>query len=225
MEPYSPFLTWRFDTAMQFTSGLHHQQSRKGGHIPYIAHLMSVCALVLEAGGDEDQAIAALLHDSVEDQGGKSTLDTIRHLFGKRVADAVESCSDSTVSDPNNKLPWRERKQAYLAHLQDANKDAVFVAAADKLHNARAILSDYRELGEQLWLRFNAPKSDQLWYYGEFVKSIRQTAAAKVIVDELERVVDELKELARSNPKVGHIVDVTAENLGKGFILTGQTKP
>src|SRR6266404_4576238 len=98
MEPYTTFLTWRFDTALQFASGLHHQQPRKGGSIPYIAHLMGVCALVLEAGGDEDQAIAALLHDAVEDQGGISTLSTVRHLFGERVAGIVESCSDSTVS-------------------------------------------------------------------------------------------------------------------------------
>src|ERR1019366_3028422 len=113
-EAYVPFLTWRFDAALQFASGLHHDQPRKGVPIPYIAHLMSVCALVLEAGGDEDQAISALLHDAVEDQGGKATLDTIRHLFGKRVADAVESCSDSTATDPTKKLPWRERKEMCL---------------------------------------------------------------------------------------------------------------
>ena len=197
MEPYVPFLTWRFDVALQFASGLHHDQPRKGVGIPYIAHLMSVCALVLEAGGDEDQAIAALLHDAVEDQGGVPTLDTIRHLFGKRVADAVESCSDSTVSDPSKKLPWHEIKTAYLAHLQGANEDAALIAVADKLHNARAILSDYRELGEQLWLRFNAPKEDQLWYYCALVDTLRQTVAPKVLVDELAKVVKELKESAR----------------------------
>ena len=132
MEPYTSFLTWRFDTALQFASGLHHQQPRKGVTIPYIAHLMSVCALVLEAGGDEDQAIAALLHDAVEDQGGLPTLDTIRHMFGDRVANTVESCSDSTVSDPTKKLSWYERKEKYLAHLLSTNnKDALLVAAAD----------------------------------------------------------------------------------------------
>src|SRR5438552_16845334 len=94
METYVPFLTWRFDIALQFASGLHHQQPRKGGSVPYIAHLMGVCSLVLEAGGDEDQAIAALLHDAVEDQGGLATLETISHLFGQRVAAAVESCSE-----------------------------------------------------------------------------------------------------------------------------------
>lgn len=197
MEAYVPFLTWRFDAALQFASGLHHDQPRKGVPIPYIAHLMSVCALVLEAGGDEDQAISALLHDAVEDQGGKATLDTIRHLFGKRVANAVESCSDSTATDPTKKLPWRERKEMYLTHLQGAKEDAVLIAAADKLHNARAILSDYRELGEQLWLRFNAPKNEQLWYYCALVETLRQTVAPTVLVGELEKVVKELTELAR----------------------------
>jgi (p)ppGpp synthase/HD superfamily hydrolase len=117
MEPYATFLTWRFDTALQFASGLHHQQPRKGVSIPYIAHLMSVCALVLEAGGNEDQAIAALLHDAVEDQGGLPTLDTIRHMFGDPVANTVESCSDSMAIKASEKPPWRERKEKYLAHL------------------------------------------------------------------------------------------------------------
>src|ERR1039458_4837655 len=128
MEPYSPFLTWRFDTALQFASGLHHQQPRKGVPIPYVAHLISVCALVLEAGGDEDQAIAALLHDAVEDQGGIPTLETIRHMFGDRVAHIVESCSDSTATDPTEKPPWRERKVKYLEHLRTANEDSLKVA-------------------------------------------------------------------------------------------------
>jgi (p)ppGpp synthase/HD superfamily hydrolase len=197
MEPYSPFLTWRFDTALQFASGLHHQQCRKGGHIPYIAHLMSVCALVLEAGGDEDQAIAALLHDAAEDRGGRSTLETIRQMFGDRVANIVESCSDSMATNPDKKLPWRERKIKYLEHLRTASGDALLVSAADKLHNARAILSDYREIGEQLFVRFNAPKEDQLWYYGALVETLRQTSTSKTLVDELSRAVGELRKLAR----------------------------
>jgi (p)ppGpp synthase/HD superfamily hydrolase len=197
MEPYSSFLTWRFDTALQFASGLHHDQTRKGGPIPYVAHLMSVCALVLEAGGDEDQAIAALLHDAVEDRGGRSILDTIRQMFGDRVANTVESCSDSTATNPEEKLPWRERKDNYLEHLRNANADALIVSAADKLHNARAILADYRELGEGLWSRFNAPKQDQLWFYGEMATTLRQTAAPRPLVDELGLVVGELKRLAR----------------------------
>src|SRR5437016_10295852 len=139
MEPFVPFLTWRFDLALQFATGLHHDQARKGASVPYIAHLMAGCALVLEAGGDEDQAIAALLHDAVEDQGGLVTLETIRHLFGQRVAAAVESCSDSTVSDPTKKLPWRDRKEKYLAHLRDANGDALIVGAADKRSEERRV--------------------------------------------------------------------------------------
>ncbi len=198
METYVPFLTWRFNVALQFASGLHHQQPRKGVSIPYVAHLMSVCGLVLEAGGDEDQAIAALLHDAVEDQGGLPTLDTIRHMFGNRVANTVECCSDSTSRNPAEKLPWRVRKDKYLEHLRSADGDALLVSAADKLHNARAILSDYRILGDRLWLRFNASKEDILWYYGSLVKTFRQTAAPKVLSSELERVVKELEECAKS---------------------------
>ena len=121
---------------------------------------------------------------------------TIRHMFGDRVANTVESCSDSTTSDPTKKLPWRERKDKYLAHLQSANEDALLVSAADKLHNARAILSDYRELGEQLWPKFNAPKEDQLWHYGALVEVFEKTAAPKRLVKELRRIVAELKGLA-----------------------------
>jgi len=194
MEPFVPFLTWRFDLALQFASGLHHDQARKGGSVPYIAHLMGVCALVLEAGGDEDQAITALLHDAVEDQGGLVTLETIRHLFGDRVAVAVESCSDSTVSDPTKKLPWRDRKEKYLTQVRSANPDALIVGAADKLHNARAVLTDYRQIGEELWSRFSVPKAEQLWYYAALVEAFKQTAAPRMLVDELERIVNELRE-------------------------------
>jgi len=193
---YIPFLSWRFDAALQFASGLHHQQPRKGCHIPYIAHLMAVCALVLEAGGDEDQAIAALLHDAVEDQGGIPTLNTIQHMFGERVAGIVKSCSDSTVSDPEKKPDWRQRKEKYSEHLRTADADALLVSVADKLHNARAILLDYRKLGNDLWRRFNASKEDQLWYYGALVSTLQATTAPKALVDELSAVVSELKKLA-----------------------------
>jgi GTP pyrophosphokinase len=191
-KPYSPFLTRRFDLALQVASGLHFQQARKKTGIPYIAHLLAVCALVLEAGGDEDAAVAALLHDAVEDHGGRATLDTIRRLFGDRVADTVESCSDSTASDPTKKSPLRQRKENYLEHLRNASGDALLVAVADKLHNARSILSDYRAVGENLWARFNAPREDQLWYYTALVETVRCTAAPAVLVHELERIVGEL---------------------------------
>jgi (p)ppGpp synthase/HD superfamily hydrolase len=129
-----PFLTRRFELALQFASGLHHSQCRKGTPIPYISHLMAVSALVLEAGGDEDLAIAALLHDAVEDQGGAPTLQIIRRMFGDRVANVVMECSDT---DREPKPPWRERKERYLTHLLSASADALLVSMADKLHNAR----------------------------------------------------------------------------------------
>ena len=123
--------------------------------MPYISHLMSVSALVLENGGDEDQAIAALLHDAVEDQGGKPTLDTIRHLFGDQVADIVLECSDSDATDPVQKLPSLERKRAYLRHLPTISNEALLVTLADKVHNARSILGDYLQVGDEVWSRFN----------------------------------------------------------------------
>ena len=189
-----PLLTWRFNLAFQLAAGLHHEQTRKRSSVPYISHLMAVCSLVLDAGGDEDQAIAALLHDAVEDQDGLSTLATIRHLFGNRVANAVEACSDSTVSDPKEKPPWRERKESYLAHLQDGNADSLIVGAADKLHNARAILSDYRQIGDRIWEKFSVPKQQQLWYYRALAEAFSNTAAPKLLVNELVRVVKELSE-------------------------------
>lgn len=193
----TPLLSWRFDLALQLALGLHRQQVRKGTSIPYISHLLAVCSLVLEAGGDEDQAIAALLHDAVEDQGGSATLETIRHLFGDRVATAVESCSDSVVTDAAKKAPWRQRKEKYLAHLQHANEDARLIAAADKLHNVRAVLKDFREMGDQVWSRFNAPKQEQLWYYSALVDSLPPTGTAQPIIEELAREVEELKELSK----------------------------
>ena len=186
-------LSHRFTLAFELASGLHHAQTRKGTPVSYISHLMGVCSLVLDAGGDEDQAIAALLHDAVEDQGGLATLATIRQLFGQRVADAVEACSDSTVSNAEHKLPWRERKEKYLGHLRDASADALIVGAADKLHNARAILTDYRQVGERLWSRFKVGKDEQLWYYSALVEAFRQTTAPKILIDELQRVVAQLR--------------------------------
>ena len=193
MQTPVPSLTKRFNLAFELASGLHHTQTRKDTPVPYIGHLMAVCSLVLDAGGDEDQAIAALLHDAVEDQGGLTTLATIRQLFGDRVAAAVEACSDSTVSDPAQKPEWRNRKENYLAHLPSANADALIVGAADKLHNARSILTDYRQVGDRLWSRFKVGKEQQLWYYGALVEALSRTPAPKVLVNELERVVNQLR--------------------------------
>lgn len=199
MTPPKLILTSRFDSALRFACELHHTQFRKGTSIPYIAHLMSVAALVLEAGGDENQAIAALLHDAMEDQGGRPTLNKIRELFGDRVANTVEECSDSDAQDPEHKKPWHERRHAYIGHLAHASPDALLVSIADKLHNARALFNDYRILGDSLFLRFNkkASKQDQLDHYRGLVTAFRNTDAPPALVEELDRVVSELERLAR----------------------------
>jgi len=187
----SSSLSRRFYLALDLAAGLHHSQHRKGTSIPYIAHLMSVCATVLERGGDEDLAIAALLHDAVEDQGGRPTAETIRHLFGDRVAEVIVECSDT---DQVPKPPWREHKEAYLTNLRTASAGARLVSASDKLNNLRNILADYRQLGEELWGRFNAGREDQLWFYRSVISALRE-AGSNPIVDDLEDVFHQLKQL------------------------------
>lgn len=155
-------LSPQFDRALVFASGLHRAQSRKGTSIPYISHLLAVCGLVIEHGGTEDQAIAALLHDAAEDQGGEAMLAVIRREFGDAVADIVRDCTD-TVEDP--KPPFRPRKEAYLAGLPKKPKSSLLVSLADKTHNASAIACDYGVLGEKLWDRFNGGREGTIWYY------------------------------------------------------------
>jgi len=158
-------LTSRYAEAVQYASELHADQTRKSTNIAYISHLLGVSSLVLEAGGDEDMAIAALLHDGPEDQGGQATLDEIRARFGDRVAHLVEGCTDSLSEDPEDKAPWKERKVAYLDHVKDADDDVLTVSLADKLHNARAIVTDLMISGPETWDRFNATPTEILWYY------------------------------------------------------------
>jgi (p)ppGpp synthase/HD superfamily hydrolase len=185
-------LTARFRKAMVYAACLHAGQTRKRTDRPYIGHLLGVTALVLENGGDEDEAIAALLHDAVEDQGGVITLEAIRRKFGERVAKIVEGCTDSFTTP---KPPWRERKESYLAKLRKAPPDVRLVSAADKLNNAREILRDFRTEGEAIWSRFNGGKDGTLWYYSELVH-IFCAAGTSPLVDELGRVVAELERLA-----------------------------
>jgi len=183
-------LTDRFQAALDYTFELHATQRRKGGEpgVPYLGHLLGVCSLVIEDGGSEDEAIAALLHDAVEDAGGQPTLDQIRGRFGKRVARIVEHCSDTDVIP---KPPWRERKEIYIAGLSDRRNSVgtLRVVAADKLHNARAILDDYRRVGDRLWERFaTGSAEDQLWYY----KSVADILVARIpgpLSFELDRTV------------------------------------
>lgn len=155
-------LTNRFDDAFQFAHELHRRQQRKGTSIPYISHLMTVAGLVLEHGGTEDQAIAGLLHDAPEDQGGAATLAEIRTRFGNTVAGIVADCTDAWTEP---KPDWRPRKEAYIERLRHKQRESLLVSLADKTHNAEAILSDYRALGDELWSRFNGGAEGTRWYY------------------------------------------------------------
>jgi len=205
-------LTERFTAATAMALRVHRDDLRKGTKIPYVAHLLSVSALVLEHGGTEDQAIAALLHDAAEDHGGQTVVDEIRDMFGDVVADIVLACSDSLVEDPEGKAAWWPRKVGYLDHLADAPADALLVSVADKLHNARAILADYRKLGDRLWRRFNkaAGRGGSLWYYSRLVEiyaaRFPARSSAVALLDELRRTVTAICDHATS---CGH--DVTAE--------------
>lgn len=188
-------LTERFTKALTYACELHATQARKGTQIPYVSHLLAVGSLVLEHGGNEDEAIAAVLHDAVEDQGGAPTAAAIREKFGNRVADIVLGCSDTDVIP---KPPWRERKEKYIAHVIGGKDASVrLVSAADKLHNARAILADYREHRSQLWHRFNGGL-DTLWYYRALVKAFASHGPSR-LVDELDRVVTELEKEAAAD--------------------------
>lgn len=191
-----PMLSPRFDDALVYASQLHRDQVRKGTHIPYVSHLLAVAAIVLEHGGREDEAIAALLHDAVEDQGGSETREAIRERFGEDVAAIVDGCSDA---DTLPKPPWDERKKAYVAHVVIAPPSVRLVSAADKLHNARAILADYRQLGEPLWDRFNGGRDGTLWYYRALADAFR-SVESNALSEELDRTVVELECMAAVQP-------------------------
>lgn len=191
----APALGEKFDEAVTLARTLHAEQVRKDTFIPYLAHLLAVAALVLEDGGDEEEAIAAVLHDAVEDQGGSSTLADIRRRFGDQVADIVDACSDT---DEVPKPPWPERKQAYIDHLPSLERSALRVSLADKLHNARAILFDLRHLGEAVWERFSTGSADdQLWYYDELAR-VYEARSAGPMAAELRRTVDEIAAVNRA---------------------------
>ncbi len=192
MNDQDPLLSSRFEKALNYTVQVHTGQTRKKSTTPYIAHLLSVTALVLEAGAGEDVAIAALLHDAVEDRGGFDTLEEIRQRFGERVAAIVDECTDAYVTP---KPPWRERKEAYIAHLREATPEASLVSLADKLHNARSILRDLRIHGEETWDKFNGGKAGTLWYYRTLLEVFQESMSGP-LVDELERVVTDIRRLA-----------------------------
>lgn len=188
---HTPKLTPRFEEAFLFAAEKHATQTRKRTSVPYISHLMSVAGLVLEAGGDEDQAIAALLHDVVEDCGGKPILQEVADRFGQRVATIVDGCTDAyTIPKP----PWKQRKLDYLELLRKADDDIRLVSAADKLHNVRTILTDHRAEDESVWARFNGGREGTLWYY-RAVLDILLEGRSNRLIGELERAVTELENL------------------------------
>lgn len=182
-------LTTRFQDALQYTAQLHKNQLRKGSGVPYLAHLLSVTALVLEDGGDEDQAIAALLHDAVEDQGGLKTLEEIRRRYGDRVASIVDGCTDSYTTP---KLPWRERKESYLERLRQADSDIRRVSLADKLHNAYSLLKDLRVHGSTTWHRFKGGKTGTLWYFNNLLYIFRESGNSPMI-EEFSSVISDIE--------------------------------
>jgi (p)ppGpp synthase/HD superfamily hydrolase len=187
-------LTPRFAEAMAEAFRLHGAQKRKGSEVPYMTHLLGTAAAVLHFGGDEDQAIAGLLHDAAEDQGGRPRLEAIRQQFGDRVAAIVDGCTD-TFEEP--KPDWRPRKEAYIARLAQEEEHVLLVSAADKLDNARAIVADLRKDGSKVWSRFRGG-TGSLWYYRALVDAYRKTGRVGAILGELDAVVSEMERLART---------------------------
>lgn len=182
-------LTARFEDALHYANELHGTQRRKGNDMPYMSHLLGVASIVLDDGGDEDEAIAALLHDAAEDHGGRPRLEEIRSRYGDKVARIVEHCTDSWTQP---KEPWVERKQRYAEHAATLPQDALRVSAADKVHNTYTILRDLRNVGEGVWARFNAKPDDVLQYYVSLVRAFNK-AGGGPLVRELERIVNAIR--------------------------------
>jgi GTP pyrophosphokinase len=186
-------LSARFEQALAYAAELHRYQTRKGSGIPYVSHLLAVTSLAIEFGATEDEAIAALLHDAIEDQGGDHARQQIISRFGPNVAEIVDGCTDAdTVPKP----AWRDRKLKYIEHLKDAPHSVWLVAGCDKLHNARSIVRDYKKIGEALWSRFSGGRDGTLWYYRSVLEAMRRPHP---LIDELEAVVVEMERLAAAS--------------------------
>jgi (p)ppGpp synthase/HD superfamily hydrolase len=179
----------RFHDALRFAADLHSTQFRNGTEIPYLSHLLAVAGLVMEAGGSEDEVIAALLHDAVEDQGGMPVHDEIMHRYGRNVADIVMGCTDDTPLPGEKKAPWMARKKTYIAHVRTATRSVRLVSNADKLHNARSIQTDLDEIGEQVWERFNASPDQVAWYYRSLADEFLRDPASPRLARDLDAVV------------------------------------
>jgi (p)ppGpp synthase/HD superfamily hydrolase len=192
-------LSPQFEKALLYATRIHGGQLRKKTRIPYIAHILGVAAIALEYGANETGAIAALLHDAVEDCGGAKRLRDIERKFGKGVAKIVDGCTDT---DQIPKPPWLERKKTYVAHVRRAPIATKLVSASDKLHNVRAILMNYRQEREKLWSRFNGGKQGSLWYYRALVNAFGDGKRIRPLVQELDRVLTELERLAKTRAPV-----------------------
>ena len=199
-DPATVILTNRFDAAYLFAADLHRDQRRKGTGTPYLGHLLQVAGLVIEAGGDEDTAIAALLHDAIEDQGGAAMRDAIAARFGERVARVVVGCSDA-IGSP--KPPWRARKQAHIDRMPHEPPTVRLVVTADKLHNTRAITADYRRQGEALWLIFHGRRDGTLWYLHAMTAALVAADPDAPLLVELRAAVAELDRLVGATAKIG----------------------
>ena len=198
-----PAVGKRFREALVWAAELHEDQKRKGGDVPYVSHLIGVAAIVLEHGGDEDQAIGALLHDALEDQAHKMSPNEIRARFGDRVEAIVEACTDGNPEEQRDRDParWRVRKQIYIDQVATKPADALLVSMADKLYNARAILEDFREIGDKLWPRFTAGRVGNLWYYRALLTAFKARLEDRPgggirLWHELDRTVAEIERLA-----------------------------
>jgi GTP pyrophosphokinase len=192
-----PLTSDRFDEALVYASRHHRRQLRKGGRIPYVAHLLAVAAIVLEMETTEDEAIAGLLHDVIEDGGGMAAHAEITERFGADVARIVLANSDSTTGE-SAKAPWHERKREYLASIAHEQPDELRVSLADKLHNARSLAADHRAVGDELWSRFTTGSGDDVrWYYGGLADAFAARAddlgpGGRRALEELRRAVAEL---------------------------------
>jgi GTP pyrophosphokinase len=208
-------LTERYDEALVYASQLHRTQIRKGSGVPYVAHLLAVSAIALEHGADEDEAIAALLHDAIEDCGAE-VREPIRTRFGERVLAIVEGCTDADVFP---KPAWLTRKQSYLDHLPGAERSVLLVSASDKLHNLRSILTDLRTVGDAVWERFKAGKPGSIWYYRSLVEAYRRSGKVPAsLLAELDEGIALLEDRA------GHRCEphpVAPEGLPPGALVAG----
>lgn len=189
-------LSPRFEQALAYAAMAHVGQTRKSTAIPYVSHLLAVAGLVLEYGGDEDEAIGGLLHDAVEDAGGQTRLQDIQRRFGERVAEIVLGCTDTDIEP---KPPWRARKETYLAKLPQVSASSRLVSACDKLHNCRCIVADLRQVGDAVWNRFTGGRDGTLWYYAALLAEYQRLNVHRPLVEELARTIRTMHDLAAAS--------------------------